>query len=108
MLSNYIRIVVLVMFLMFETNDLQFQDFQLYLVNVDHQHLNIAFCSLWANPSLGVTIRNDFKEWLKNQKWPNHFLGPFFKKKFTTINYFSSYVYPLHALIYGLKVILEF
>jgi hypothetical protein len=43
-----------------------------------------------ANPSLGDTIRNHFKEWLKNKKWPNYFLGPFLLNVFTTINcYFS-------------------
>jgi hypothetical protein len=26
---------------------------------------------------LGAIIRNHFKEWLRNQKWSNHFLRPF-------------------------------
>jgi len=40
----------------------------------------------WAIPSLGDTIKKHLKEWLKNQKWPNHFLGPFPLHVFTTIN----------------------
>jgi hypothetical protein len=48
-----------------------------------------------------------FKKWLKNQKWPNHFLGPFPLNVFTTIIFFS-YIYSLYVLTYGLKFILEF
>jgi hypothetical protein len=59
-----------------------------------------------ANSSLGDTTGNHLKEWLKNQKWFNHFLGPFPLNVFTTINFFS-HVYPLHTSIYGLKFILE-
>jgi hypothetical protein len=61
----------------------------------------------WVNPSLGGTIKNHLKEWLGNQKWTNHFLGPFPLNVFKTINCFFSHVYLLHALIYGLKFILE-
>jgi hypothetical protein len=39
-----------------------------------------------ANPSLGGTTRNHLKEWLKNQKHPNHFFGPFSLNVLTTIN----------------------
>ncbi len=59
-----------------------------------------------ANPSLGGTIKNHLKKWLRNQKWPNHFPQPFLLNIFTTINFFS-HVYPLHTLIYGLKFISE-
>jgi hypothetical protein len=55
-----------------------------------------------ANPSLVGTNRNHFKDWLKNQKWSKHFLGPFPLNVFTTISFFPHF-YPLHALIYGLK-----
>ncbi len=58
------------------------------------------------NPSLGATTGNHFKEWLRNQKQPNHFLGPFSLNVFTTMNFFF-HVYQLHALIYGLKFIWE-
>jgi hypothetical protein len=40
-----------------------------------------------VNPSLGGTTRNHLKEWLKNQKHPNHFFGPFSLNILTTINY---------------------
>jgi hypothetical protein len=40
------------------------------------------------NPSLGGTTRNHFKEWLKNQKGPNHFHWPFSLNVFTTIYIF--------------------
>jgi hypothetical protein len=33
-----------------------------------------------AKTSLGGTNRNRLKEWLRNQKQPNHFLGPLFFK----------------------------
>jgi hypothetical protein len=42
------------------------------------------------NPSLGGTTRNHLKEWLKNQKWPNHFHWPFSLNVFTTINFLLS------------------
>jgi len=42
-----------------------------------------------VNPSLGGTTRNHLKEWLKNQKQPNHFLGPFSLNVFTIIIFFS-------------------
>jgi len=38
--------------------------------------LNIIEIKNWVNPSLGGTTRNHLKEWLRNQKWSNHFLGP--------------------------------
>jgi hypothetical protein len=37
----------------------------------------------------GGTTRNHLKEWFKNQKQPNHFLGPFILNVFKTINFFS-------------------
>ncbi len=55
---------------------------------------------------LGWTIRNHLKEWLRNQKCTNHYHGPFTLNVFTTI-YIFFHVYQLHALIYGLKFILE-
>jgi hypothetical protein len=42
------------------------------------------------NPSLGGTTRNHLKEWLKNQKWPNHFHSPFSLNVFTIINFLFS------------------
>jgi hypothetical protein len=47
-----------------------------------------------------------FKKWLKNQKWPNHFLKPFPLNVFIAIMFFSQ-IYSLHALTYALKFILE-
>jgi hypothetical protein len=58
-----------------------------------------------VNPSLGGTIRKHFKEWLRNQKWPNHFIEPFIYM-FSQL-YIYIHIYPLHASIYGLKFILE-
>jgi hypothetical protein len=46
------------------------------------------FFIIKANPSLGGTTRNHFKKWLKNQKLPNHFFGPFLLNVFTTIIFF--------------------
>jgi len=54
--------------------------------------------------SLGGTIQNHLKEWLRNQKRPILFPRPFTLKVFTII---YIYVYQLHALLYGLKFILE-
>jgi len=61
-------------------------------------------CNLWANPSLGGTTRNHFKEWLRNQKWLNHFPRPFPLIFFNFLNLYYIYlfifhVYPLHGLI---------
>jgi hypothetical protein len=56
--------------------------------------------------SLGDTTRNHHKEWGKNKKQPNHFFGSSTLNVFTTI-IFLSHIYQLHALIYGLKFILE-
>jgi hypothetical protein len=69
-------------------------------------HAGFIACRVKA--SLGGTTRNHLKEQLRNQKWPNHFLGPFTLNVFTTICIFFPHVYPSHALIYGLKFILEF
>jgi hypothetical protein len=69
--------------------------------------LNIIEIRNWVNPSLGGIIRNHLKEWLRNQKWLNHFLQLNSLNIFITINFFS-YVYPLYAVIYGLKFILKF
>ncbi len=41
------------------------------------------------NPSLDGTIKNHFKESLRNQKWPNHFPGTFTLNVFTITNLFS-------------------
>jgi hypothetical protein len=46
--------------------------------------------NLWANPSLGGTTRNHIKEWLRNQKQPNHFFEPFLLNVFTIISYYYS------------------
>jgi hypothetical protein len=62
---------------------------------------------LQQNPSLGGTINNHLKEWLRNQSWPNHFPSPFPLNVFTTIIGFFFNVYPLHALKYVLKSILD-
>jgi hypothetical protein len=56
------------------------------------------------NPSLGGTIENHPKEWLWNQKWPNHFPRPFILNLFTAIIIIFYHFYQLHALIYGLEV----
>jgi hypothetical protein len=61
---------------------------------------------VWANPLLGETTNNDFKEWLRKQNWSNHFPWLFPLNVFTTISFFP-HVHTLHALIYGLKFILE-
>jgi hypothetical protein len=62
----------------------------------------------WAKAYLGGTTRNRLKEWLRNQKWPNHFPRPFPNLSvFITIIYFF-HVYQLQALMYNLKFILEF
>jgi hypothetical protein len=69
--------------------------------------LNIIEIRNWVNPSLGGTTKNHLKEWLRDQKWSNHFLGPNLLNIFISISFFS-YAYSLHALIYGLKFILKF
>jgi hypothetical protein len=51
---------------------------------------------------LGTSSRN----FLRNQKWSNHFHKPFPLNVFIIIIFFS-HIYPLHDLIYGLKFILE-
>ncbi len=71
--------------------------------------LNIIEVRNWVNPSLGGSTEDHHKEWLRNQKWSNHFLGPNLLHIFITIIIIIiNYVYPLHALIYGLKFILKF
>jgi len=55
----------------------------------------------WVTP-----LKNDFEEWLRNRKWSNCFPWLFPLNVFITISFFP-HVYPLHALIYGLKFILE-
>jgi hypothetical protein len=42
-----------------------------------------------VNSSLGGITRSHLKEWLKNQKQPNHFFGPFSLSVFIIINYYS-------------------
>jgi hypothetical protein len=61
--------------------------------------------SCWANPSLGGTIRNHLKEWLRNQKQPKSFFWALFVKYFHNYKLLFFHVYRLHALIYGLKFI---
>ncbi len=60
----------------------------------------------WAKTSLSGTTRNNLKEWLRNQNRPNHSPRPITLNVLTTIIFFP-HVYQLHALIYGLKFILE-
>jgi len=56
-----------------------------------------------ANPSLGGTTRNYLKEWLRNQKQSNHFLGPFSLIFFTTINYyFSMFIHCMFEVYLGI------
>jgi len=49
---------------------LQWKQMQKLLKNISSMHFKV-------NPSLGGTTRNHLKEWLKNQKQPNHLSGPF-------------------------------
>jgi len=60
-----------------------------------------------VNPSLGGTNWNHFKKWLRNQKQPNHFSGPFLKNVFHNYKLLLFHIYPLHVLIYGLNFIWE-
>ncbi len=60
----------------------------------------------WVNPSLGGTLRNHLKEWLRNKKQPNHFFSSF-KFFFHNNSNFFFHVYPLHILINGLNFIWE-
>jgi hypothetical protein len=62
----------------------------------------------WVNPSLGGTTNNHVNEWLRNQKQPNHFYGPFFVKCFHNYKLLFFHVYQLYVLINGLKFIWEF
>jgi len=64
--------------------------------------------SWWTNPSLGGTIRNHLKEWLRNQKNQIIFLGPFFVKSFHNYKLLFFHVHQLYVLIYGLKFIWKF
>jgi hypothetical protein len=64
--------------------------------------------SSWVNPSLHGITKNHLKEWLRNKKQPNYFLGPFLLIFFTTIILFYFHFYPLQALIYGLMFIWEY
>jgi hypothetical protein len=50
--------------------------------------LNIIERRNWVNPSLGGTTRNHLKEWLRNQKWSNHFLEPNPLNIFISISFF--------------------
>jgi hypothetical protein len=50
----------------------------------------------WAKTSLCSNTKNHFKEWLMNQKRPNHFPRPLILNVSTTI-FFSPHVYQLHA-----------
>jgi hypothetical protein len=42
-----------------------------------------------ANPSLGGSTKNHFKELLRSKKQPNQFFGPFTLSVFTTIIFLS-------------------
>jgi len=60
----------------------QESDKKILCVNHDIQNINNLLLTCngfphWRNPSLGGTTRNHLKEWLRNQKQPNHFFGPF-------------------------------
>jgi hypothetical protein len=74
--------------------------------------MNLLECVIKGRVIIGqthpwVVSLKTFNEWLRNQKWPNHFLGRFPLNVFKTINFFP-HVYPLHTLIHGLKFILKF
>jgi hypothetical protein len=45
-----------------------------------------------VNPSLGGIIKNHLKEWLKNQKMPNHLPRPFISNVFPKIHFIFSYL----------------
>jgi hypothetical protein len=60
-----------------------------------------------ANPSLGGTIRNNFKEWLRTKSGQIVFMEWFFSNIFTTRDLVFCHVYLLHARIYGLKFSLK-
>ncbi len=56
--------------------------------------------------SLGGTTKNHLKEWKRNKKQPNHFLGPFILNVFATINFFFSCLLISYTNI-GLNFILK-
>ncbi len=63
----------------------------------------------WAKTSLGDTTKNHLKEWLKNQKQPNHFFVVYFKC-FHNYKLFFSHVYQFACtniwleVYFGLKI----
>jgi len=60
----------------------------------------------WVKTSLGDTTKIHLKEWLKNQKRPNHVFVIYFKC-FHNYKLLFFDVYQFHALICGLKFILD-
>jgi hypothetical protein len=48
---------------------------------------------LGANSSLGGTSKNHLKEWLKNQKWPNHFPRLLPLNVFHNYNFFLMFIH---------------
>jgi hypothetical protein len=69
-------------------------------------HCNNKLCDVKLKVWLGGFTKNQLKEWLKKQNWPNDIPKPFPLNVFTiTIAFY--HVYPLHARIYGLKFFLE-
>jgi hypothetical protein len=46
----------------------------------------------WAKTSLGGITRKHFKDWLRNHKRTNHFLGPFTLNVFTTTIFFFMFI----------------
>jgi hypothetical protein len=65
-------------------------------------------CTWWANPSLGGTTRNHFKEWLKHKKTTKSIFYVFFVKCFHNYKLLFFHVYQFHVIIYGFKLILTF
>jgi hypothetical protein len=63
--------------------------------------------TLKANPSLGGTMRNYFKEWLRTNNNQIIFGGPFLYF-FHNYKLLFSHVYPLYVVINGLKFIWDF
>ncbi len=63
--------------------------FWLALMKIKIQLLPCSKVKLGVNPSLGGPTRNHLKEWLMNQKQPNHFFWALFVKCFHNYNFFS-------------------
>jgi hypothetical protein len=61
----------------------------------------------WQTYPWGGTTRNHLKEFPNEPKVAKSFFWTFFFEMFSQLYIYFSHVYPLHALIYGLKYILE-